>query len=166
MIDDDNDLQWFRLRRQNLSNLRIPTRVWWHAIRSLENSSVHWLNLRFPKIGVPPNHPFLAGWTIMNHHKPSIWRCPHVWKPLETPSSRRNLSHGLSTWRNWKGSKPDWSPLLLKRQIVIPSQAAEDWEDQHPHGCEPRQRNGQPILSSDLVDMPSLGRHLEKTWIL
>ena len=38
-------------------------------------------------------------------------------------SLRRNLSDGLNTGRNWKASKLDWSPLLLTRQIVTPSQA-------------------------------------------
>ena len=45
---------------------------------------------RFPKIGVPLNHPFQ--WDFPINKKPSILGYPHLWKPHETPISSTRVT--------------------------------------------------------------------------
>ena len=36
---------------------------------------------RFPEIGVPQNHPWMDGFSIINHYQPSIWGYPSLGNP-------------------------------------------------------------------------------------
>ena len=45
---------------------------------------------RFPKVGVPPNHPYSNGFSIIN---PSIWGYPHLWTPPYC-----NMMSGCPSW--------------------------------------------------------------------
>ena len=50
------------------------------------------MEVSFPKIGLPPNHPYFSG---VFHDKPTIWGYHHLWKlhgvHLQSPSPGGDL---------------------------------------------------------------------------
>ena len=79
---------------------------WWSMMTI--NGLLIW---RFPEIGVPPNHPFIDGFSLVNHYKPSsYWGIFHLWKPpycWKVPSQ----SSQFSRWgaRQQRGGGGRWS---------------------------------------------------------
>ena len=79
---------------------------WWSMMTI--NGLLIW---RFPEIGVPPNHPFIDGFSLVDHYKPSsYWGIFHLWKPpycWKVPSQ----SSQFSRWgaRQQRGGGGRWS---------------------------------------------------------